>query len=146
MKKNILVALIGLGLMACNNTTPAPATATESVATQSSELSKSAEEELIKANSKFNGTYTATLPGADKGDNNVEITIVGNTYKRTEKQGEYQFSDEGTLSVENGIITLKATNGEENYFKATPTGFVMLNPEKEEIEGVLASAYHFTKK
>lgn len=92
----------------------------------------------------YYGEYKGTVPAADCPG--IEMTLVLNKdktfYLRCNDIDRKTANNEtGSFSVTGNILTLKSNTGTTAYYKVEEGRVVMLNAEKQPVEGALANAY-----
>ena len=151
MKKHLLlVSILALGLLACNQKNENE----EVIVVENGEYSTQFQDEHNAQNSlDWSGTYSGTLPCADCEGITTTITLNSNgTFSSKEdyqKKPNVIIENKGTFIWDNHgqVITVESENDDfKRYFKVVEGSIIHLDNEGNEITGELAPMYRLSKQ
>ncbi|WP_455592649.1 copper resistance protein NlpE [Bacteroides sp.] len=140
MKKKIYFVAIALGMMAMISCTGSA----KKSSTSTTDSTQVADMHTAETSLDYYGEYKGTIPAADCPG--IEMTLILNKDNTFTLHSSYidrntEFDESGTFSVNGNILTLTEKSGEKSYYKVEEGRVVMLNADKQAVEGALADAY-----
>lgn len=140
MKKKIYFAAMALGMMAMVSCTGSAKKESASTA----DSTQVADMHTAETSLDYYGEYKGTIPAADCPG--IEMTLVLNKDMTFTLHSSYidrntEFDEGGTFSLDGNMLTLTDKSGEKSYYKVEEGRVMMLNADKQAVEGALADAY-----
>ena len=141
MNRYLVLVIFAVVMMSCTG---------KSNAKKETECTASSEQQVEQTGAvQVQGVYSGTLPAASSPG--IKMTLNLNEDKTFMLTSEYLeekdgiFTEKGTYVLEDGILTTNADGGTISYFKVETNQLRMLDQDKKEITGELASCYLLTK-
>lgn len=137
-----MIFAVAFALCACGGNTQKTSTAGDTQSQQAVDMHH-AENSL-----DYVGTYTGTIPAADCPGIEIRLELLGNntyTLGRTYLERNGAFTERGTYSVNVNLLTLD-DEGVKSYYKIEENRLRMLDADKQEITGDLASHFVLRKQ